>query len=62
MHKAIRQITTIISVFLLTSGWAQSNSSSPYTLAGIGDLKHRGFVHHQLMGGISRSLQDKRKF
>ena len=44
------------------SSVAQTGTSSPYSLTGLGELKYRGFAQHTAMGGAAISQQSDNSF
>lgn len=44
------------------SSVAQTGTSSPYSLTGLGELKYRGFAQHTAMGGATISQQSDNSF
>lgn len=49
-------------VFLTWMAMAQSGTQSPYSSAGLGELKFAGFAQHRGMGGASRSQVSSSNF
>jgi hypothetical protein len=49
----IRKIFVGLMLILCAKGNAQEGSASPYSFFGIGELRFRGVVENQMMGGIS---------
>ena len=48
----LKKIITVITVFIITSSFAQQGTQSPYSFFGLGDLKFKGTVENQSMGGM----------
>ena len=53
---------TIVLLFASLSAVAQSGTSSPYSIAGIGELKYGGFNQHKGMGTTSIAQRSKNSF
>ncbi len=53
--------TTLLMLVSLSSA-AQTGTSSPYSLAGLGELKYRGFAQHTAIGGAAISQQSDNSF
>jgi hypothetical protein len=54
-----KSILLILSAIFLTSGLhAQTNTYSPYSRFGIGDIAKKGFGRNQALGGIGIGLRD----
>ncbi|NER14777.1 hypothetical protein GWK08_15075 [Leptobacterium flavescens] len=49
----IRKIIVGITLLLISNSYAQNGSNSPYSFFGLGELRFRGTVENQSMGGIS---------
>ncbi|MGS2740365.1 hypothetical protein [Sinomicrobium sp. M5D2P17] len=49
----IRKIFIVLVLCVVTAGYAQRGSSSPYSFYGIGDQRFKGTTENQSMGGIS---------
>lgn len=49
----IRKILVGFMLILCAKGYAQEGSASPYSFFGIGELRFKGIVENQMMGGIS---------
>ena len=49
-------------VLSASATYAQSGTSSPYSMAGLGELKFGGFTQHTATGGTSISQQSKNSF
>ncbi|UOB18732.1 outer membrane protein transport protein [Abyssalbus ytuae] len=49
----IRKIFVVITLFVLTFSFAQEGTTSPYSYYGMGDLKFKGTIENQAMGGLS---------
>ena len=49
----IKKIIVIIGLFASLIGFAQENTSSPYSFYGLGDVKFRGTEDARAMGGLS---------
>jgi hypothetical protein len=55
-----KSILLILSAIFLTTGLqAQTNTYSPYSRFGIGDLAKKGFGRNQALGGIGIGLRDR---
>lgn len=52
----------MLLLFVSASTFAQTGTSSPYSIAGIGELKFGGFTQHLGTGGTSISLINKNNF
>ena len=42
--------------------YAQTSTSSPYSISGMGELKSGGFVQHRSLGGATRAILDPNSF
>ena len=62
MRKFLRLSLLAVTLCSVIYSEAQSRSQSPYSLAGIGELKYRGFMQHKAMGGVSRAIRDQYSF
>src|SRR5690606_33349609 len=49
----IKNFFVVIALLVLTFNYAQEGTSSPYSFYGIGELKFKGTVENQSMGGLS---------
>src|SRR5690606_40653977 len=49
----IKNFFVVIALLFLTFNYAQEGTYSPYSFYGIGELKFKGTVENQSMGGLS---------
>ena len=55
-----KTILLIFSAFIIATGLqAQTNTYSPYSRFGIGDIAKKGFGRNQALGGIGFGLRDR---
>lgn len=52
----------ILLVLVSLSSVAQTGTSSPYSLTGLGELQYRGFAQHTAIGGAAISQQSENSF
>ena len=53
---------TILLVLVSVSSFGQLGTSSPYSFAGLGELKQNGFTQHAATGGASIAQQSENSF
>lgn len=61
MHKILKKCVLMIMLFPFFAN-AQTTTSSPYSIFGIGELKYGGFTQHHGAGGTSIALRDQNNF
>lgn len=49
----IKKFFVVVALLVLTSGFAQDGSVSPYSYFGTGDVRFKGMVENRLMGGMT---------